>query len=304
MKSKKGLIHRPCPICSSRDESHVFAEENFDPARLDEFAFASRKIPENMHYRLILCPACDALYSNPIPTHNVLSKAYHEAAFDSADEAHHAAQTYSKLLPAIANSIPGKQGALDIGTGDGAFLIQLLEKGFTGVSGVEPSVAPIRAAQEKIRPLIRHSLFKPAQFKKNSLNLVTCFQTFEHLFEPLQMCQGAQRILRKGGAFYAVFHNRRSFSARLLGFKSPIYDIEHLQLFSPASARFMMERAGFARIEVKPIFNTYPLHYWIKLLPFPLGIKKALMAGLKKIGLGYLPIPLPAGNMAVIGYKK
>ena len=304
MKDKIAMIHRPCPICASRDESNVFAEENFDLTRLDQFAFASRKIPENMHLRLILCPTCDTLYSNPIPAPKTISKAYHEAAFDSSEEARYAARTYGKFLPSIKKNLPGTFGALDIGTGDGAFLSELVEHGFSGIVGVEPSLAPIKVASPKIKGMIKHGLFKPLDFKKDSFSLVTCFQTFEHLEDPLKMCRGAYRILRKNGIFFIIVHNRRSLSEKLLGMKSPIYDIEHLQIYSPASAKFLMEKAGFKQVEVKVLYNTYPLHYWLKVLPFPRKAKEILITILKKVGVGFLPISLPAGNMAVIGYKK
>ncbi len=304
MQKKIKMLGRACPVCSSRKDSDVFAEENFDPGQLDDYSFASRKFPELMHYRLIICPQCELLYANPIPTLKSLSTAYHEAAFDSSEEARYAARTYGLFLPSLKQKICDTVGALDIGTGDGAFLGELLGMGFTGVKGVEPSLAPIKAAKPDIRPLIRHGFFKPKYYQRNSLSLVTCFQTFEHLYEPLEMCRGAYQILKKEGAFFAVCHNRLSLSARLLGMKSPIFDIEHLQLFSPKSARAMMEKAGFTQVEVRKILNTYPLHYWLKLLPLPRKFKSSLMKLLKIIGIGYLPIPLPAGNMAVIGFKK
>jgi SAM-dependent methyltransferase len=200
-------------------------------------------------------------------------------------------------------NIPNTQGTIDIGTGDGAFLEELLKKGFTKVIGVEPSKAPIKASLPKIRPLIKKGFFNPRTFKKNSVSLITCFQTFEHLYDPLKTCREAFEILRKGGAFYIVCHNRRSLSCRILGMKSPIFDIEHLQLFSPQSAKILLTKAGFVRTTIKPLFNVYPLHYWLKLLPIPKGLKIKLIQFLKKIKLGNLPVMLPAGNLAVIGYK-
>ena len=297
------LVSRSCPTCSSKDQSRVYAQENYNPGLLDGYAFASRKVPENMHYRLIECPSCDTLYANPLPSLKQLAQSYQEAAFDSSEEAHSAARTYAKQLPAIMENIPNTQGAIDIGTGDGAFLEELLKKGFTKVAGVEPSKAPIEASLPPIRPLIKKGLFSSRSFKKNSMSLITCFQTFEHLYDPLKTCRESYEILKKEGAFYIVCHNRRSFTARILGMKSPIFDIEHIQMFSPQSAKALLTKAGFTKITVKPLFNVYPLHYWLKLLPMPKGLKMGLIHGLKKIKLGYLPVKLPAGNMVVIGYK-
>jgi hypothetical protein len=77
-------VTRPCPVCGSGDESRVFAEARYDLAKLDRHAFASRKVPEYMHYRLVLCPTCDLVYASPVPSAEGLARAYDEAAFDHA----------------------------------------------------------------------------------------------------------------------------------------------------------------------------------------------------------------------------
>src|SRR4051812_23654616 len=124
------MLARSCPVCGSEDASRVFAESNFDPSKLDEFAFASRKLPEYMHHRIIACPVCDLLYASPVPPREDLFDAYEAAAFDSGVEAHHAARTYRRFLKAICRRLPDRVGALDIGTGDGAFLEELVDFGF------------------------------------------------------------------------------------------------------------------------------------------------------------------------------
>ncbi len=297
------MITRPCPVCGSRDDSRIFAEADFDFDKLDGFSFASRKIPEYMHYRLVRCPECDLLYSSPIPEPGLLEEAYSEADFDSSEEAACAARTYGAFLPGIKKRLASLEGALDIGTGDGAFLKELIASGFTGVLGVEPSKAPIACADDAVRPLIRHSPFRAEDFQDESLSLITCFQTLEHIEDPLGLCRSAFRMLRKGGVVFFVAHNYQSLSARLLSLKSPIFDIEHLQLFSKKSLHYLLEENGFSEIEIKTVYNRYPLHYWLKLLPLPRDTKGALLTLLKRARIGYLPLYLPAGNLAVIATK-
>jgi len=297
------MISRACPLCGSSDTSRVFAEANFEIDRLDSFAFASRKMPEYMHYRLIDCPSCDLLYSNPLPSVEYLTAGYGEAAYDSGVEAHYAAATYAHLLAAFAARLPDRHGALDIGAGDGAFLEYLLEYGFDGVIGVEPSRAPIAAARADIRPLLREGILCGDNFTPDSFSLVTCFQTLEHLPDPLAMTGGVYRLLKPGGAAFFICHNRRAMSARLLGRKSPIFDIEHLQLFSPLSARYLLEQTGFTDLMVLRVVNRYPLRYWMRLLPLPQGIKRSLIATLDRTGAGGLSVSIPVGNIALIGFK-
>lgn len=297
-------VRRCCPICGSGDESTVFAEADFSAERLDDFAFASRKTPDYMHYRLILCRACDLLYASPVPPPERLVTAYRDAAFDSVAEAGCASRTYGRFLPGIVRELPDRMGALDIGTGDGSFLQELITEGFTEVVGVEPSAAPIAAATEMIRPLIRHGVFDPEHFASDTFSLVTCFQTLEHLCDPQAMCRSAHRMLKKGGAVFFVCHDSRSLSARLLGLKSPIFDIEHLQLFSATSAVRLLERSGFSGISIRHISNRYPLQYWTKLFPMPGKLKRSCLSLLRAIRLADVSVPLPAGNIAVIGYKR
>lgn len=296
-------VERRCPLCGSADVVQVFAESNIVQAELDRFAFASRKLPECMHFRLVECSACGMLYGNPVLSPDTLENAYREADFDSGGEARYASATYAAQVRRIIPRLPDLKGALDIGTGDGAFLEELLRLGFQDVAGVEPSMAPVAAAKAHIEPLIRLGLFNAANYPSASFSLVTCFQTMEHMSNPLETVQRAYGLLKPGGALVIVVHNRKSVSARLLGTRSPIFDIEHLQLFCPATSRRLLDRAGFRDITVSALWNRYPLHYWMKLLPMPNAIKRPLLAALKRSFLGTMPLAFPPGNLLCFGFK-
>ncbi len=298
------LEERACPLCGQTDRSRLFAESNIDCQGLDQFAFASRKSPEYMHHRLMLCQSCDLLYCSQIPRSESLHEAYQQAAFDSGTEAAYAAATYGRLIDRVLGRLPDRAGALDIGTGDGVLLQELLDRKFSGVVGIEPSAAPIAAASATVRPLIRKGVFVAGALPAESCSLVTCMQTIEHVPDPLSLCREAYQILKPGGALCLVGHNRLSLSARLLGRRSPIFDIEHLQLFSPQSFRELLTRAGFEAIEIFPFWNRYPLAYWFRLFPFPTPIKSRLIKILNFTKLGRIPVPLPAGNLVTIGFRR
>jgi SAM-dependent methyltransferase len=298
-----GAAVRHCPICGVDGIPRLFADANIEPDELNQFAFASRKLPEYMHWRLWECRKCDLLYANPAPTVEQLASLYRDAAFGSRVEARFASKTYGGLLRRIAPHLPDRVGALDIGTGDGAFLHELLDQKFSGVAGIEPSLAPIQSADDRVRPLIRQGLFQAGTFDEGQFSLVSCFQTIEHLSDPAGMIQEALRILKPGGAVFLIGHNRRALSARMLGHKSPIFDIEHLQLFSRQSMRQLLVSAGFDRVSVNPFLNRYPLSYWSQLLPLPGKMKTTTLNLLHSSGAGKLAIPLPAGNIWAVGFK-
>jgi SAM-dependent methyltransferase len=281
----------------------VVSESNIDLPKLDSFAFASRKNPEYMHPRLIECPACGLWYGSPVLSSDTLAAAYQRADFDSGAEASYASTSYAQQIRQILPRLSDCEGALDIGTGDGAFLERLLELGFRNVAGVEPSEAPYNAAKPDIRARIRLGVFRPEDFPPGTLSLITCFQTMEHVPDPMALVRGARALLKPGGAFVMVVHNRKALSTRILGFKSPIFDIEHLQLFSPDTARDLLTRAGYRDVRVTTLWNRYPLSYWLKLLPIPGTLKGAVLGVANGSGIGRLPVALPAGNLVCVGYR-
>jgi SAM-dependent methyltransferase len=296
------MASRACPVCGS-ETATVFAEQRIDPAALDGFAFASRKQPEYMHYRLVACPVCDLIYASPAPGPEALAGAYLTAGFDTSEESKWAARTYRSLLRPALGSLASLGSALDIGAGDGAFLEELLAAGFRHVEGVEPSDAPRLSAGDHIRPFIHEGLFSPAVFEGRRFDLITCLQTIEHVHEPLALCRDAWSLLTDGGVLFIVCHNRRAASAKLLGRHSPIYDVEHLQLFSPRSLRQLLGEAGFTNVSVRPVFNSYPVRYWARLAPIPTGLKAKTQEALGG-RLGALRVMLPAGNVAGWGYRR
>ena len=192
--------------------------------------------------------------------------------------------------------------ALDIGTGDGAFLESLLDMGFQDVKGVEPSLAPIEAAPPRIRPLITQGIFEHGLFGQETLDLVTCFQTIEHVPDPGALVREAFSILRPGGSLAIVCHDRKSMVNRLLGRKSPIFDIEHLQLLTRSGVEKLLTCAGFRNVDVGPIRNRYPARYWLRLAPLPGGVGNILESRSESWLLNQ-PISIGVGNIMCVGRK-
>ena len=294
---------RFCPLCGSSASTRLFAEARFDASRLDEMSFSSRKTPEGMHHRLLECTKCDLLYASPVPTFESTNNAYREAGYSSSEEARYAAATYATLVERIETELPDLRGAVDIGAGDGAFLQRLLAAGFDRAVGFEPSNAPRAAAAADVRALIRPEPFAAGVLPDEAFTLVSCLQTIEHVLDPLALCKDAARVLAPLGAMLIVCHDRRALSARVLGRRSPIFDIEHVQLFSAKSVGVLLREAGFERVEVHPLRNRYPLRYWLQLTPVAERLKKAVRASLAAARLDGRPVSLGAGNVFAVAYK-
>jgi hypothetical protein len=92
---------------------------------------------------------------------------------------------------------------------------------------------------------------------------------------------------------------RLSLVNRLLRTKSPIFDIEHQQIFSKKGIAFLFQRMDMEVEYVHSFKNTYSLQYWIRLLPLPKSVRTYL---------NHLPatilrrkISLNVGNIMIIG---
>lgn len=298
-----GSRGRACPVCGSAVAT-LFAPATWRKQKLSAFSYASRKEPEFMSLRLVRCGGCGLVYADDPPRDAALASAYASAAYDSGDEANCAARTYAACLAAHCGQISPKRAAIDVGAGNGALLPWLASAGFSPVVGIEPSQAAIRAADAAVRPLLREGIFARSLVADTSPSLICGFMILEHLADPAEFFRTAFDVLQPGGALAVVVHNRRGWVNRLLGRKSPIIDIEHLQLFDPRSLRELYRRAGFDVSEMRSFCNPYPLRYWVRLSPLPVIVKRFLLRSLSALSVDRVNLVLPAGNIFAIGVKK
>ncbi len=296
-------VERACPVCHSR--GHVpFADERIDPDRVGALTYASRKPPEFMCLRLVRCTTCDLVYAPVPPAEDFLHTAYSQADFDSGPEANAAARTYAKALAPHVQALAGRNAAVDVGAGSGPLLPWFQKHGFSPVIGIEPSKAAIDAASPELRPLLREGMFSASMLEHETTSLICSFMTLEHLPDPGEFVATAYSLLEPGGALAVVVHDWRAPLNRLLGLRSPIIDVEHLQLFSPRALHELLLRAGFERIELKPIRNAYPLRYWLRLTPLPAAFKRIVLRLLERVKLADRNFALNVGNMLAVGIKR
>jgi SAM-dependent methyltransferase len=295
-------VERPCPVCGSREHA-PFAEERIDAGQVTAFTYASRKEPEFMCLRLVRCHGCDLVYAPTPPAADYLTTAYSEAAYDSSEEARFAAESYAKALTRHLSALPARGAAVDVGAGSGPLLPWLKAQGFAPVIGIEPSVAAIAAAPPEVVPMLRQGMFSASLLGEVRASLVCSFMTLEHISDPGSFVQNVFDVLEPGGMIAVVVHDWRAPLNRLLGLRSPIIDVEHLQLFSPRSLQRLLAGAGFGDIDQRAISNTYPLRYWLRLTPLPAGLKSSVAALVERSHLADLPLPMRVGNRLAVGYK-
>ena len=281
-----------CPACLSKGSLRY--PEKLEENLFNDLTFASRKRPELMHYDLFECENCKTLFTNRNVNLSQLLKNYEIAEYDSNVEAKYAAKTYVKNLQ---KALPKFKGSvLDIGAGDGAFLSASLGVLATSNLGIEPSIKAI-AKNDNNRVNIKNIAIEDLETNEK-FDLVTCFQTIEHLNNPREFITNIKRFIKPGGHFAISCHNRLSLTNKILGEKSPIFDVEHLQVFTDQGIEKLFSGLNFKIVYSNKYRNKYPLSYWLKIAPVGEKIKDFVETKKKLFGLG---ISINVGNHMIVG---
>jgi 2-polyprenyl-3-methyl-5-hydroxy-6-metoxy-1,4-benzoquinol methylase len=293
-----------CPLCiNKKNETKTFLKKNINNQNIGESSYSSRKVPEFMNYQLLKCDVCTFIYAINIPDLERVKNDYKNSIFVSADDADDAALTYYNKIREKIN-IMNFDSALEIGAGSGSFIAKLKKLGFKKITGVEPSISSIEFAKNEIKAHLINDVFETAKIEKNAYDLVCCFMTMEHVHDPLYTIKKSFEILKNDGKIILVTHNCEHLLHKFLGKKSPIIDVEHLQLFSSKSIFQILDINNFTNIEIFNLKNKYNLKYWVSLLPLPFIIKKIIIKILNCLGLHNFKLGIDVGNIMITADKK
>jgi SAM-dependent methyltransferase len=296
------LLPTRCAICGTQGN----AAEVY-PARLGAVAFSSqvfsaRRTPDGMHYRLVKCRSCGLVRSDPAAGSERLARIYSESSFDYLGEVENLRATYGRYLRVLERYGGGRGTLLEIGCGNGFFLQEALQQGYSGVFGVEPSTRAVAVADPLLQPRIHVGVLRPGLFAPESFDVICLFQVLDHLPNAAEVLETCLQLLKPDGLVLCLNHNVDAVSSRLLGEASPIVDVEHTYLFGPKTLRRLFESCGFRVEEVEAAWNRYSLSYLVRLLPLPTFLKRPLVS-LARSKPGRLAISVPLGNSYLIARR-
>lgn len=286
---------RNCPCCN--EFGVLKFPSKIDDSLLSSKSYSSRKIPELMHYSYFECINCKTLFVDELPSSEFLENSYNEAEFVSRKDSVYAAQTYFEELKRLNLLDSGE--LLDIGCSDGAFISIVKSKSLMNVTGVEPSIHAIDNSDLSVRECIEHTTLENFD-RKTGFNLVTCFQTIEHVNDLNGLVVKSKKLLLDQGHLVFVCHDRFSFVNKILGKRSPIFDIEHLQILNKKAVQLLLQMNGFVDVTVNSISNKYPISYWLLLAPIPKFLKTFINGKRNKWYLSW-GIRIRVGNLLAAG---
>ena len=143
---------------------------------------------------------------------------------------------------------PGGGAVLDLGCAAGGFLSTLKSPSWN-LFGIEMSEDAATAARSRCGAEVFVGDILNAPFPPQSFDAITCFNVFEHVYEPKEVLVRVAEWLKPGGIFYTMMPNIDSAGARI--FKSYWYALElprHLYHFSPTTLRRITQSAGLREV--------------------------------------------------------
>ncbi|MDX2456310.1 MAG: class I SAM-dependent methyltransferase [Gammaproteobacteria bacterium] len=266
-----------CPVCGS-DASYDFTGS--------DFMFGT---PGNYDYGC--CNQCGVVYQVPMPDAEQIAAFYPDDYEQFQPErpkqlkniekgALRAVHGYAHLdVPRIyilagqllgrlkyRNTPPFRSGsqALDIGCGNGKFLIKLRALGWE-VQGVEFNAGAVEVCRNSGLNVF-HGDLHAAGFPDASFDMVSARHLIEHLPDPNSFMDEIVRILKPGGYLYIRTPSSRALGRKLFGkYWFPNEVPRHLVLFSPENLALLARRHGLKKgrvtMQTSPKFVLNSIDY-------------------------------------------
>lgn len=231
---------KKCPVCEGQSlKAHLSAR---DPDNLFDAPF-----------NLLRCDSCGFIFlGGVIKLNGLYPKAYYrnpkvllKLLFNFALDIFISSRI--KLVRKYRKN-PGK--ILDIGCGDGSFLVGIKRYGWD-VLGADTSPAARDCMADKKLPLLK-SGFLDSDIGAESMDAVTYWYSFEHLANPAEYLDKTYRVLKKGGILIVSVQNIESLQAVFSGSKWFHLDIpRHILHFSPATLKKILSRTHFTILDIE-----------------------------------------------------
>jgi len=305
--SQMEMIQTKCAICGSTEDYVIVYKSNASSVDLNAEIFSARRMPDAIHYQIVRCKNDNLVRSNPIHNSPSIKDLYKCSTFTYTDQIDNLACSYLRALDEVLPLLAKDARMLEVGCGNGFVLKALRGRGYRNVVGIEPSADAVARAEASIRDNITVDFLKEGIYESGSFDLIFFFQTLDHIYDPVHFLAVCRDLLAPEGLILAFNHDVESFSARLLGEKSPIIDIEHPYLYSKETIRRLLRKCGFTPLKIYSPGNVISVKHLLRLIPFlPKAVKMRLLNANGGMLARVLNVRLRVrlGNLCVIASKS
>jgi 2-polyprenyl-3-methyl-5-hydroxy-6-metoxy-1,4-benzoquinol methylase len=209
-------------------------------------------LPGDARYSVRQCCRCRLGVTDPQPSEDALLRLYQPEYYRTAEQG---PQTPLMRLgrflvrqvlrghdPLLGTAQQGR--ILDIGCGNGEFLRRMGELGWE-TYGTDSSPAAVQLARRFAND-VRMARASEPLFDDNQFDVVTMFNVFEHVPDPIETLAEVHRILKNGGTLVLEVPNFQSLTFRIVGTNWMGLDVpRHLYHYSPDALIALAQSQGF-----------------------------------------------------------
>lgn len=238
-----------CRVCSSTNYTSLFIKD---------------------HYGVTKCNQCNLVFLNFAPSDKFLVNYYSENFFKDSGIKHgfsNYEKEVSNLRKSFTEHIKTLQkyqddgSLLDIGCATGVFME--LAARYWQVYGIEISPYASRIAQEK-RLKVFNGKLQDSPYTKMKFNVVTLWDTIEHLTNPLETVQLLGKMIKPKGIIALTTGDVNSLAAKISGRHWHLYNIpQHLSYFDRKTITNLLSKGGFAVREICYPGVNFTLDYFL-----------------------------------------
>ena len=248
--SPVALEHVPCALCGADD---------------------TRPRHHKFNLTVVQCNRCRLVYTNPrLPKAHLWTR-YSEDYFwdeymrgleigrDGQVDLDRFAVRNGPLLHLFQIYHPPPGRLLEVGAAAGLFMTSAQRAGWT-VTGLEPLPAAAAYARGRLGLDVLEQTVEEAPFEAASFDGIACFETIEHVLDPLGTLRAIHRLLRPRGLLVLTTPNWEAFSRHALGAQwAVISPAEHIYYFAEGTLTPMLKRAGFSWVHYHRDFAPGPV---------------------------------------------
>lgn len=242
LDSSEQFIDISCPACESGRRQDYCRKNGFTIKR---------------------CADCGSIFCSPRPASGQLQRFYMESASSRF--------WTEQFLPAVTQVRREKlfipkakqiydlvfsrgstpESICDVGAGHG-LLLEELQK-FWGKSqfyAIEPGQGSAVVCRQKGFKVLE-TMVEEAHEWEGTMDLVTCFEVMEHVFDPKKFVSSIYRLIKRGGFCLVTGLGGDGFDIQVLGSNSrSIFPPHHLNFLSVRGLERLFRKAGFGYVEI------------------------------------------------------
>jgi len=240
-----------CALCGSENNSPILTAGDYRLHTTDE------------EFNLVQCRQCGLIYVNPRPIREEMDKFYPKEYYNEQNQ-------ISKLVVKLVHymkiqntmSFKKKGRILDVGCGDGGFILHFKKRGWE-VYGIDTSEAACKLAIEKLGRNIFNCKLKDCHFPDSYFDVVTLNHVLEHMSDPNGELREIHRILKDGGILLLSTPNIDCLQFKITRERWFGLDLpRHLYHYSHKTIVSILKKNGFNVVKViRPLLDL-PLDFF------------------------------------------